>query len=342
MPKSKVVNAPEPVELLEYGLNNVSNDNVWNFKQFKKNFKIKIIKYNDTEMEFDIIGVHNVFVNSLRRILLSEVPSMAIDRVHLYDNSSVIQDEVLAHRLGLIPIKADPRLFEYKKEQAQDKWKKDEDFEPCDQDTLQFQLKIKCTKSASFKNSTHPDEMYDKHKVYSKDIQWVPLGSQADMYKASDIGPIHDDILIAKLRPGHEIDATMYAVKSIGRDHAKFQPVATAFYRLHPKITLLDEIEGEMAQRLKQMFSPGVISLGKKEDGRRVAVVSDARYDSGSRNVFREEDLKDLVQITRIPDHFIFTIESVGALKPDVLFLESIKVLKSKCSLYMDALVKNL
>lgn len=39
---------------------------------------------------------------------------MAIDRVHVLDNTSVIQDEVLAHRLGLIPLKADPRLFEYK------------------------------------------------------------------------------------------------------------------------------------------------------------------------------------------------------------------------------------
>ena len=39
---------------------------------------------------------------------------MAIEKVFVADNTSVIQDEVLAHRLGLIPIKVDPRLFEYK------------------------------------------------------------------------------------------------------------------------------------------------------------------------------------------------------------------------------------
>lgn len=38
---------------------------------------------------------------------------MAIEKVHIYNNTSIIQDEVLAHRLGLVPIKADPRLFEY-------------------------------------------------------------------------------------------------------------------------------------------------------------------------------------------------------------------------------------
>ena len=41
---------------------------------------------------------------------------MAIEKVHIHNNTSIIQDEVLAHRLGLIPIKADPRLFEYKQE----------------------------------------------------------------------------------------------------------------------------------------------------------------------------------------------------------------------------------
>ena len=39
---------------------------------------------------------------------------MAIDKVFVYNNTSLIQDEVLAHRLGLIPIQADPRLFEYR------------------------------------------------------------------------------------------------------------------------------------------------------------------------------------------------------------------------------------
>ena len=39
---------------------------------------------------------------------------MAIEKVHIYNNTSVIQDEILAHRIGLIPLKADPRLFKYK------------------------------------------------------------------------------------------------------------------------------------------------------------------------------------------------------------------------------------
>lgn len=89
---------------------------IWNFETFKKHFKIVVIRYDKMEMEFDLIGIHPFLANAFRRLMLSDVPSMAIEKVHIYNNTSVIQDEVLAHRLGLIPLKADPRLFEYKSE----------------------------------------------------------------------------------------------------------------------------------------------------------------------------------------------------------------------------------
>lgn len=41
---------------------------------------------------------------------------MAIEKVFIYNNTTIIQDEVLAHRLGLIPLKVDPRMFEYRSE----------------------------------------------------------------------------------------------------------------------------------------------------------------------------------------------------------------------------------
>lgn len=61
--------------------------------------------------------------------------------------------------------------------------------------------------------------------VLSSQMKWIPIGGQADLYKAKHLGPVHDDILIAKMRPGHELNLQMLAVKGIGRDHAKFSPV---------------------------------------------------------------------------------------------------------------------
>lgn len=65
--------------------------------------------------------------------------------------------------------------------------------------------------------------------VYSKHIKWLPLGNQKDMFTEKDVGMIHDDILIAKLRPGMEIELKMFAVKGIPKDHAKFQSVCEYF-----------------------------------------------------------------------------------------------------------------
>lgn len=64
-----------------------------------------------------------------------------------------------------------------------------------------------------------------KFIVYSKHIKWLPLGNQKDIFTEKGVGMISDDILIAKLRPGQEIEVKMFAVKGIPKDHAKFQSV---------------------------------------------------------------------------------------------------------------------
>jgi len=78
---------------------------------FGDNLRVEIQQLNQFEMEFDLVGVDASIANAFRRILLAEVPTMAIETVYMYNNTSVIQDEVLSHRLGLIPINADPTRF---------------------------------------------------------------------------------------------------------------------------------------------------------------------------------------------------------------------------------------
>lgn len=55
--------------------------------------------------------------------------------------------------------------------------------------------------------------------VYTRHMIWVPLGNQADLFPEGTIRPVHDDILIAQLRPGQEIDLLMHCVKGIGKNH---------------------------------------------------------------------------------------------------------------------------
>ena len=67
----------------------------------------KIIHLDDQKIVVEISGVNVAFVNALRRILLSEVPTWAIETVDIYKNTSVLHDEIIVHRLGLIPIQFD-------------------------------------------------------------------------------------------------------------------------------------------------------------------------------------------------------------------------------------------
>ncbi|XP_013912579.1 PREDICTED: DNA-directed RNA polymerases I and III subunit RPAC1 [Thamnophis sirtalis] len=325
------------VVLGEFGVRNVHTtdfpgnysgyDDAWDKQRFEKNFRVDMIHMDESTLEFDMVGIDAAIANAFRRILLAEVPTMAVEKVFIYNNTSIVQDEILAHRLGLIPICADPRLFEYKSEEDE-----------CDEiNTLQFRLKIKCSKNLqAARESSDPNELYINHKVYSKHMEWVPLGSQADNMNAN-FRPVHDDILIAQLRPGQEIDVLMHCVKGIGKDHAKFSPVATASYRLLPEITLLKPVEGEAAERLKKCFSSGVIEI-EEIRGKKVARVANARLDTFSREIFRHDDLKNLVHLARVRDHYIFSVESTGILPPDVLVSEAIKVLMGKCQRFLEEL----
>ncbi|GAB1608694.1 DNA-directed RNA polymerases I and III subunit RPAC1-like [Argonauta hians] len=299
-------------------------DDALNLKNFKKNFRVDIIRLCDEFLEFDMVGIDAAIVNAFRRILISEVPTMAIEKVFINNNTSIIQDEVLAHRLGLIPIYADPRLFEYVSEG---------DIDETPSDTIVFELSVKCTKNPNA-DTTDPDDLYINHKVYSQHLKWIPIGNQADLFKEGDIRPVDDDILIAKLRPGQKLDLRMHCIKGIGKDHIKFSPVATASYRLLPEITLLSPVRGEQAQRLQSCFSAGVIEIDVV-DGVETARVAHARKDTCSREVLRHDDLKNFVRLSKIRDHFIFSVESTGALPANILFTEAINILMKKCQTFL-------
>jgi len=316
-------------------------NHIWNVDIFKQKFQIKIIKQSpdheghaNMEIEMDLLNIDAAVVNSIRRILLSEVPSMAIEKVYIKNNNSLIMDEVLAHRLGLIPLKADARMFEYF-QQEEVKGEDPNQLPPASEvDTLVFDLNVECYN----KNKAQPGNQLENlvnSTVYTSDLKWKPVGSQQATFSADPIRPVHDNIIIAKMRSKHAIEAMCYAYKGVGKDHSKFSPVATASYRLLPEVTLLEKVMDERAERLQQCFSPGTIEM-REEDGHKVAVVESARYDSCSRNVFRHDDLKDSVQLTKKLDHFIFNIESVGAVTPDVLFSEACKVLQGKCIEFLD------
>ncbi|TVY20628.1 DNA-directed RNA polymerases I and III subunit RPAC1 [Lachnellula arida] len=338
-------------------------DNSWSLPSFRKTFKINIHHNDPLESSFSLVGIDAAVANAFRRIMIAEIPSVAIEAVFVHNNTSVIQDEVLCQRLGLVPFKGGKEGIQQflkwhprKKDDGMNTVVEEEEEENTkfDYNTIILSLKIACTRNREAeKGERDPLKAYHNAHVYARDIQFKPFGRQEQYFSGEDaIRPTNPDILVAKLRPGQCIDVDMHAFKGVGSDHAKFSPVATASYRLLPTITIVKPILGKDAEKFARCFPQGVIGLekvDKKEaqrkgsgyeghEGEIKAVVVDPMKDTVSRECLRHEEFEGKVKLGRVRDHFIFSVESVGQWESDALFLESVKVLKTKC----EALKQNL
>ena len=159
---------------------------------------IKILESSDSRIKVSIKGVDRVYANALRRFAISEVPCMAIDDVVIQQNSSVLYDEILAHRLGLIPLSTDLKGYVLPQDCS------------CKTD-------LGCSKCRVLLvlNAIATDEV---KTIYSGDLR-----SEDDSVK-----PYVDNIPIVKLAPDHEIKLEAFAKFGKGRDHAKWQPVSVS------------------------------------------------------------------------------------------------------------------
>ncbi|EFX04242.1 DNA-directed RNA polymerase 1 and 3 subunit [Grosmannia clavigera kw1407] len=337
------------VSTTEFPGNYPGEDLAWDVDEFRNKLQIQFHQNEQFEASFSLIGVDASIANAFRRIMISEIPTVAIETAYIDNNTSVIQDEVLAHRLGLIPFTGGydglRNFIKWWKRPGPDA--DPNEFPPSfDYNTIKLKLQVECTRNRSAApGETDPLKLYHNAHVYARDIEFVPEGNQPSVFSGENaIRPVNPDILVAKLRPGQAIDIEMHMHKGIGSDHAKFSPVCTASYRLLPTITILQPILGADAVKFASCFPDGVIGLEKvtRKDaaqdeayvdhiGDDKAVVVDPMRDTVSRECLRHPEFQKKVKLGRRRDHFIYSIESTGQWNSDELFLESIRLLKIKC-----------
>jgi DNA-directed RNA polymerase subunit D len=154
---------------------------------------LKVIEKQDDKITIKFNNVPRQYVNALRRLSISEVPTFAIDDVVILENSSVMHDEAVAHRLGLIPLRTDLKKFNLPNN--------------CD-----------CKSALGCTNCRVLLQLDAEAKDKTKIITTSELISEDEFVK-----PVNQDIPIITLAPGQKIKFEAYARLGLGKDHAKWQ-----------------------------------------------------------------------------------------------------------------------
>lgn len=259
--------------------------------------RVTILEKNDLTARFIVEGINAPLANTLRRIILSEVPTMAIDDVIIYENSSVLHDEILALRLGLIPLKTDLDSYNLPEKCS------------CGSELGCPLCRVILTLDVKAEGSTRT--------VYSSDL----------VSENPNVVPVSDKIPIVKLVSGQRVRLEAYAKLGRGKDHAKWQPVSACTYRYRP-IVQIDISRCNTCGKCVEVCPRKV--LAKEEDRIIVAKEMDCILCNDCVKVCKINPPP--IKISWDDSAFIFYIESTGALTVDRIIFEALNIYEEKYS----------
>jgi len=269
------------------------------------------------QIQFTLEGVDASFSNAIRRVCIAEVPTLAIDLVEVLENSSVLCDEFISHRLGLIPIVstvAKEMSFPYET--------------TLDEESGRTEIEFELTAKGS------SDQTYDvtSGHLTSFDKRVFPVKHAS--LDENNPDPTKAGILVVKLRKHQEVKLRCTARKGIGKDHAKWSPVATAVFRYEPFIDINRALMDTLNVSEKRSFvesCPGRL-LRYDEESDSVQVEKNAAYSYDGEIMKKAEDLgkPGLVNIRPNMNKVNFTIETTGALPPEEVVHQGLEILKTK------------
>ena len=159
---------------------------------------LEVINQNEDKISIRLKGIPIQYANALRRICLNGVPIFAIDTIEVLENTSIMPDEAIAHRLGLIPLKTDSKDIVISEEAT-------------DESDSRVMLTL----------DSEENDVEDKNgtrTVFSNELKGEDSG----------VKPISDKIPIVTLAPGQKIKFQAYARLGRGTEHAKWNSANTS------------------------------------------------------------------------------------------------------------------
>ena len=224
--------------------------------------------------------------------MLAEIPTLSIDLVDITTNTSVLPDEFIAHRLGLIPLNS----RDVSKDLVYSR-----DCDNCDSNCELCSVTLTLhAKAGEFYEGTM--------MVFARDLV-VTTANRRSLYLGTPVirDPNGNGPLIAKLRKNQEIELTCIAKMGIAKEHAKWAPTAAVGFEYDPN------------NRLRHLY------YWYENDAKEEWPVNEKNAS------WEGEDAADAVfDPEATPGAFFFDVEGVGTLEPDQIVQQGINVLQNK------------
>lgn len=254
--------------------------------------EIKVLEKDERNMRLLVTGVDVPYMNALRRVIISEVPCMAIDDVVILENSSIMQDETIAHRLGLVPLKTDLDSYSLPEECE------------CKSEFGCNVCRVTLTLDVEAKEGTRP--------VYSGELT----------SENKDVIPVSDRIPVVKLAKEQRLKLEAYARLGKGKNHAKWQPVSMCAYKYYPKIEISSK-DCDSCGKCVEICPKRVLAKTENKIEIKDLMACTLCQDCA------EACPRDLraIKVGWEENSFIFSLESTGGLPPERIMAEAVKIL---------------
>ncbi|MGC8961353.1 MAG: DNA-directed RNA polymerase subunit D [Candidatus Bathyarchaeia archaeon] len=257
--------------------------------------EVTILKVDGDKASFILRGADPAMANALRRAMIAEVPTMAIDDVMILENTSPMYDEILAHRLGLVPLTTDLDSYNLPEE-------------------CSCGAELGCSKCRATL-TLEAEAAGEAKTIYSRDLE----------PQDPAIHPVSPGIPLVKLAPGQKVKLEAYARLGRGREHAKWQPVSVCAYKYYPIIAVDDKI-CDACGICAEYCPKGILAV---EEGK-LRVTDELKCTMCNECARHCPKNPPAIRISWDDTAFIFNVESTGSLKIERIVLEAARILTGK------------
>ena len=287
---------------------------------------VTILEISNQKIKIHISKIELALANALRRVIIAEVPTMAIDIVNVNSYTGIVHDEYVVHRLGLIPLDStDCDNYNYSRDCSCSSFGNN-----CTKCCVELNLKAECLTNEPLNITS--DMLIPKD--VSKSVRPAEL--------KNEYGEKEDPILITKLAKNQVINMTCIARKGIGKEHSKWSPVATIALKPDSEILLNHNILNKLSpsQKLEIVKSCPRQVLRLNSASIMIEIEDLSKFMLCDECVKKADTFsKDKpINVGIRPLEFTFTIESSGSMAASDILLKGLRELKNKIKFLNESL----